>query len=299
MFGFLGWSIRWSLATVFFLGVMAAAGFYVFSQAVAGGEYVTVPNIVNLPILEASSRLGEAGLEVGRQTARPSDQVPAYHVIAQRPEAGRVVRVGRKVFPIVSQGEDVVTAPNLVGKSLDQVESTWAQGFRLGTTARLAHSAPRDQVIGQDPGPGRPMTRGAEISLLVSDGSSQDYQMPDLVGMRVEEAMRRLASLPINAVPNRVDRPEAEFDVVLAQRPMPGAILHEGDDVSYDIRVSGQVELPRARRKVEVVYEVPDSWFDREVRIEVVDKNETRLVVLPSQGGVRRGDPAQIQAGGA
>ena len=54
IFLFLGWVIRWTLACVFFLAVMAAAGYYVFAHAIEGGGYVRVPDVTNRPITEAS-----------------------------------------------------------------------------------------------------------------------------------------------------------------------------------------------------------------------------------------------------
>ena len=88
-FRFLGWCLGWTFATVFFLAVMGGAGYYVFTQAIAGEESVVVPNIVKLPITEASYRLAEQGLEIGKQTEVYSEEVKPYHVIAQRPAAGR------------------------------------------------------------------------------------------------------------------------------------------------------------------------------------------------------------------
>lgn len=297
-FRFVGWSLRWSLATLFFIAVMAGAGYYVFHKAVVGGEYVIVPNIVNLPITEASALLWEHHLDIGRQREMPSDQVPEYHVIAQRPEAGRVVRAGQKVFPTVSQGVEALKAPNLVGKTLDEVETTFAEGFRRGTTAVMTHSAPRNTVIAQDPAPGRPIARAGEIHLLVSDGATRGaLTMPDLVGLPVQEAVRILAPLRVNAVANRVDQPSAAFDTVLAQTPPPGTVVHEGMNVMYDVRASGQVELPDAWRKVVVEYTVPEGWFEREVRIDVMDRGGRRMIVFPKQSDYEAGVRAKVQPG--
>jgi beta-lactam-binding protein with PASTA domain len=297
-FRFVGWSVRWTFAVVFFLAVMVAAGIYVFNQAVVGGDYVEVPNIVNLPITEASYRLAQVGLDIGRQREMPSDQVPAYHVIAQHPEAGRLVRQGREVAPTVSRGPEFIDAPNLIGKAVEDVENVFGQGFRRGTTARIPHPSPRNQVIAQDPGPGMSLSHNGEIHLLVSDGPSlTTFAMPDLLGKSLEDVLLALGEFHSNAVANRVDRPEADYDVVLAQHPAPGTILHPGDPISYDIRSSGLVALPNTLRKVEVVYTVPASWFDREVRIDVIDGNNQRQTVLPSQADYESGVRPKFQPG--
>jgi beta-lactam-binding protein with PASTA domain len=284
IFRFLGWSVRWTLATVFFLLVMGAAGLYVFNTAVVGGEYVTVPNITQMSVTQASFELGKVGLSMGKQTPMFSDQVPAYHVISQRPEAGSVVRAGREVFPTVSEGAEVQPTPNFVGKTVDEVERGLAKGVRLGSKAWIHHSAARDRVIAQDPPPSRPLKAGEEVHLLLSKGPTRSiFTMPDIVGLPVQEAMNLLAPMEVSVVANRVDNPNARTDTVLDQAPPPGTMLQKGDPVSYDVRASGDIALPNARRKVVVAYTVPGSWFEREVRIDVIDRTGKRQTVLPSE----------------
>ncbi len=152
---FAAWSIQWTVATVFFLLVMAGAGYYVFMEALDGGQHVTVPNVVGLPITEASFLLAERGLELGKQEQVTHPTVPKYHVIAQRPDAGRVVRTGRKVYPVVSMGTPFLTAPSYVKKALNDARQEITESrFRVGTVARIPHKSPRDTIIAQDPPPG-------------------------------------------------------------------------------------------------------------------------------------------------
>ena len=292
----MGWSVRWTLATVFFLLVMAAAGLYVFNTAVAGGEYVTVPNITHLSVTQASFELGKIGLAMGRHTPMFSDQVPPYHVISQRPEPGAVVRAGREITATVSQGAEVQETPVFVGKPLGEVESALAPGVRLGSKARIQHHAPRDQVIGQDPPPGRPLRAGREVHLLLSKGPTRSLiTMPDIVGLPVDDAMKLLAPLDVSVVANRVDNPNARVDRVLAQTPPPGTMLQQGDPVTYDVRASAQLSLPDSRRKVEIAYTVPGSWFPREVRIDVIDRYGIRQTVFPSEEQYRAGERPRFQ----
>lgn len=278
--------------------VMAAAGLYVFYTAVEGGEYVTVPNIIQLPVTQASFELGKVGLEMGKQTPMFSDQVPPYHVISQRPEPGAVVRAGREVFPTVSQGAELQETPTLVGKSLADAEKDLDRRVPLGNRAWIHHSAPRDQVIAQDPPPGQPLKAGRQIHLLLSKGPTRNiYTMPEIVGLPITDALALLAPMQVSAVANRVDNPSARPDRVLAQTPPPGTMLQKGDVVTYDVRASEQLTLPNSRRKVEVAYVVPGSWFPREVRIDVIDRNGTRQTVLPSEEQYRAGERPKFQPG--
>ena len=71
-FRFVGWLTRWTLATVFFIAVMAFAAYFVFNELVKGGGYVNVPDIVGLNITKASNELASVGLEIGSQNLVPS-----------------------------------------------------------------------------------------------------------------------------------------------------------------------------------------------------------------------------------
>ena len=270
---------------------MAGAGLYVFNSAVTGGEYVTVPNITQLSVTQASFELGKVGLEMGKQTPMFSDQAPPYHVISQRPEPGAVVRAGREVFPTVSQGAEIQTAPEYVGKPLQDVEGALPPGMQLGNKAWIRHSAPRDQVIAQDPPAGRPLRACEPVHLLLSKGPTQNVlTMPSIVGLSVEDAMTLLAPMGVQVTANRIDNPNAEPNRVLSQTPAPGTLLQEGQSVTYDVRASGESPLPNSMRKVEVVYTVPGAWSPREVRIDVIDRRGTRQTVLPTQEQYRAGE---------
>ncbi|MBN2308725.1 MAG: PASTA domain-containing protein [Candidatus Hydrogenedentes bacterium] len=281
VFGFTWWSVRWTVALVVFVAVMAGAGYYVFSRASAGGGYVTVPDIVGKSIMEASYVLAERGLSIGRQETRPNDQVPPYHVISQLPPAGKVVRTGRHVYPIVSKGPDFRPAPNLTLKLLDPaIDMIQRNDFRLGSIARIPHREPSETVIGQDPPPGRDLVAGGKIHLLVSQGASpRNLYMPNLMGRSLQEVMDLLAPLGVNPVPIMVDRADAPFDVVIEQRPEAGSLVGQGQTVTFEIRPSDS--LPSAWRKEYVEYTVPQSWTARAVRMELVERNGSRAVLFP------------------
>ena len=281
VFGFLWWSIRWSFALVVFVAVMAGAGYYVFTRAVAGGGYVTVPNIVNMPMAKATYVIQDQGLVIGRQVAMPSDRVPPYHVISQVPPAGKVVRMGRKVYPTVSKGPDFEVAPRLVGE-LQVVAAKIIQdnGFRLGGIAYIPHEEPMDTVIAQDPPPGHDIASGGSIFLLVSAPASKaKHYMPDLTGQSLQEVMELLAPLGVEAVPLRVDRPDAPFDVVFEQQPEPGALVSPGSRVSFKIRATETV--PGLWREQYVEYKVPDWRDPGEIRIILSERDGAPRVLFP------------------
>ena len=300
VFMFAGWCIRWTLATVFFVAVMAGAGYYVFNVALHGGSYVQVPDVTMRPITDASYQLAERGLEMGDQRHVPDERAPKYYVIAQRPGAGKVVRTGRRVALTVSAGSESLSPPALIGKTLANAETEIRlSSFALGTVSRIAHDLPRDTVIAQDPAPARLVSANARINLLVSDGRpSRAFIMPDLVNKPVQDVLKLLSPLGVKPTPNAVEMPDQPLDVVLDQQPLAGTLIHEGDRVIYTVRASGTTSLPDAQRMTQPLsYVVPNSWFEREVRVDTIDRNGTRVTVFPLERHYVNGLPPRFGSG--
>lgn len=278
---FFAWIIQWSIAMVVFVLVMAGAGYYVFNYALSTGTPVTVPDIIDIPINEASLILAERGLEMGKQARVPHASIPKDHVIAQRPEAGRVVREGRKVYPTVSLGADVLTAPNLVRLRLDEAKRTITESrFRLLSVARVPNDAPRDTVLAQDPSPGQGIENQGNISLLVSGGSETTTNfMPDVRGMNVQEMLRVLAPLRLTLVPREVDIEGAKPDTVLNQDPAPDTLVYPGQVVTYEVKATAGELLPSNQAHSTIRHVMPYDWYDKSVRVDQVDLDGSRKTV--------------------
>ena len=278
---------------------MAASAYFVFNEAVKGGGFIVVPDIVGLPLNKASNVLVESGLEIGKQRQVLNDRYPEYHVMLQRPAANRVVRSGRKVHLTISAGTRYEAAPYLIGRNLEtaqhQLEST---RLRLGSVARIPDNADRDVVLAQDPPAGRDVAAGAEVHVLVSAGPKvRQIFMPDLVGKTVDQAMTMLAGIGVQAIPYHVDRPGAEYDVVLGQNLKAGTLLHEGQSVNFDVRLLQTTRLPETRRRVSLPYTVPAHPDRVQLRVDIVDKKGDRVTVYPLPRHYNNGKPPLLRAG--
>jgi beta-lactam-binding protein with PASTA domain len=205
------------------------------------------------------------------------------------------------VYLTVSAGADALPPPALVGKTLQQATDEIRRGsFNLGNVARIADTAPRDTVIGQDPDVSQRLPNAARINLLVSDGqqSAGPFLMPDLVRKTVAEATAILDPLGLKPRPVFVDLSDQPVDVVLDQRPPAGSQVQRGDMVEYSVRPSGELALPDVQRKTpELSYVVPASWSEREVRIDTVDRNGTRNTIFPLERHFIDGLPPRFKSG--
>jgi beta-lactam-binding protein with PASTA domain len=306
-FGFIWWLLRWSFATVLFIGIMVAAGYYVFNEAVAGGEYVTVPDIGGREIQEAKNIVLREGLDMGSWNYTQADDYPENHVIHQNPAAGNVVRAGRKVYATVNQRKkETEVTPNVIGETVERADQILRDNKLRASSmiARIANTAQEGTIVGQDPGAGTPVAPDTEVRLLVSDGmgaKAPKMFMPDLLGLSPEEARQELAPLNVNAQPFEVSGATPPFDEVFDQIPAAGTLLKPQDRVIYRYRTNPESKTtekpPGTWREVTVEYVIPPFWMEREVQIDVVYTDGKVRTAFPPQEYYVDGLPPKYQPG--
>ncbi len=276
------WLIQWSLALTLFLLVIFLSGYYVYNQTLKGEKYVIVPKITDMHVMDAQKRLFDVGLELGPYSPVPHETVPKYYVISQKPEPGKVVRVGRKIYPTVSAGPTKNKVPDLRGKTLEEAQKIIENDgtFRIGNIARLKYNAPPETIIAQDPPANSESQPGVLINLLVCKGEvAETIIMPNIVGKTIKEAEEILKQFELKPVPNISNAPDAVPDIILDQSPPPDTPVTKGQTVVYTIKTSGTVPLPDARYQAEIVYVLEEDWATKEIRVELIDRYGNREVV--------------------
>ncbi len=280
---------------------MAVAGYAVIAHTVDGGDHVVVPNIVDQSVVAAHAMLVQQGLELGPPREIYNVDKPKNHVVAQRPAAGRVVRTGRKVHPVISVGPDLEQAPNLIGRRIEDVqEELGGQGlFQVGSlVARMPHSSEANRILGQDPAPGMRIPRGTDISVLVSAGTgARGFPMADLIDIGIEEAQREVEQLGLVPILLRVDRAGAPFDIVLEQDPPADVFVEPGDEVRLMARTTA--DTAETWREIRVSYTVPESTRGpQEVRIDAAPRGGIPWTVYPRPEDLdEMGRPPRFRSG--
>lgn len=283
---------------------MAAAGYWVFSEAVAGGTHVPVPNVVGMEWLDAKLEIENAGLDVGQEVSVPNAEWPDYTVIGQRPQPGNMVREGRAINLTIAVQEQFSAIDNYVGQALPAVRTKIESSeFEIADIVRIPHpSEPQDTVLAQDPPYTGEASSSDKVSLLVSDGVPRgDLRMPDMRNRPLAEAIRQLSAQRIVANTEVDEELEGEVGVVLAQVPVPGTLLAEGTQVTLKYKPDPTVEEPEPAPggliEVTVSYQLPHAWYDREVRIDVTGSDNIRTTVYPRPEHYVNGLPPRHEAG--
>jgi PASTA domain len=151
------------------------------SGSTATATTITVPDVDSQPIPEAMLNLRQAGLTVGLQEQKPNLYVPYQSVITTDPAAGSTEPAGFAVNLLVSAGPPSCQGcrliqspmPDVIGQTLHQAITTLAeQDLSLDSYTAQASTAPPGEVIESDPLPGTYIFTNADITLVISSGSS-------------------------------------------------------------------------------------------------------------------------------
>ena len=216
-------------------GVPAAADDQV-DITVAKGQ--TVPDLANLTLNDARTRLRDAGLRPGRVDSRVSDRRRGT-IIEQRPAANATVSPGVTV-DVVLAATPVV--PDLAGRTLEQARNLIGnQLLKVGSVTTKVSNAPQGTIIEQQPRANAEASPGGAVDLVIAEG----LETPKLVGLSLEEAGALLANqlMRLGKVERRVS-PDGDGRII-AQSPQAGAPASFG--VSIDVVIAEPPIIPDLR----------------------------------------------------
>lgn len=222
------------------LALFAVVSYVAFSQFVRRGVTPT-PELFGLAEEEARALLADQGLgiEWSEANSRFDERVPADHILSQRPPAGALVKRGGVVTVVMSQGQQLIEVPSVVGEALQAAQvSLRASGLKTGRTmAVFSREGNGGTVVAQQPAGGQKVERDAAIDLFLAlENVSETFVMPDLVNKSYDDVRRfferkgfRLGRVSYETYAG------IEPGTVLRQFPLPGHPLRYGDVISLGV----------------------------------------------------------------
>ena len=146
---------------------------------VAGAEaedssMVDVPNVVGRAENEAVNMLLSAGLNY-QKSYEYNSSVAAGTVIDQSPANGSVAK-STTVTIVISQGEQAIKVPSVVGKTQTDAQNTLAnQNLKYNVTTDYSDSVAEGQIISQSIDAGKTVAPGTTVTIVVSLGKKTVY----------------------------------------------------------------------------------------------------------------------------
>jgi serine/threonine-protein kinase len=158
-------------------------------------QMVPVPNVVTLPITEASSLLAADGFVVGTITNEERDDLAENTVISSDPAAGTPALQGTVVNLVVAAPLSSVQVPgDVIGMTEVEARALLQAApydFVVTTDVRSSPTVPAGTVMEIRPGPGELVTKGSDVLIIVSDGP-EPVRVPAVVGRTEAQARNTL-----------------------------------------------------------------------------------------------------------
>ena len=167
------------------------------------GTAVEVPDVRDKPLEAARQELQELGFRVEAEDGRYNPNVPQNVVVDQSPTPSTPVKPNRRVYLTINRGEvPTVVLPDLSGTSQREARSRLeGRGLEVEMQPDSLPSPHAGTITRQSPEPADTVEVGSQVSLWYSTGlRNTETTIPNLVGLSVEEARRRLEARQLRPV---------------------------------------------------------------------------------------------------
>lgn len=227
-----------------------------FFIAVRGAEKTLVPNVTGELLIDGLINLQEKELYPRIQVRFTEDPMEKDHIISQDPQAGSVVKAGRRVKLTISKGAVVDKVGDYVGKDLrdvkNQLQTLFASYKPLliikEPVSYVFDEAPAGTILEQKPEAEEQIAGLTEIEMVVSRGPiGESYKLDDYSGLKWQDALKRLvrSNQPFEFVLSE-EESDLKFSTVMEQSPEAGDVILSGTPVV--LSVNNPAKLGRDER---------------------------------------------------
>lgn len=228
-------------------------------------ERAVMPEFVGHDVDEIKTALNQVGLGY-KTTSAESEQYAKNMVISAALEDGQTVLAGDKILKnttivlTVSVGANGVPVPPVEGMS--EAEGTAAltnQGFKVVKTDEYSTEYVKGTIISQSPEANSIAPLQAEVTIVISKGSSdKDVRMPGVVGLTREAAQSNLeaAGLVVGTV-DEVYSSEVPAGQICYQSYEAGATVKEGTVVDLKLSIGSEA----ATYNCNLTVSAPDGYM--------------------------------------
>jgi beta-lactam-binding protein with PASTA domain len=284
------------------VGVIILVGFaalLVFFIAVKGAEETMVPDVRGKELSAALLELQVKELYPRIQLRYSQSARDRGTILEQEPLGGTIVKAGRRIRLVVSQGVIMDRVEDFLGRNIDdlrvELQALAASGDSGSGGPLITIKEPfmyeysqeaAGTILQQDPLPGTEISGPTALALVVSRGPERNMiKVPDLVGLPLSDALEQLRSVQAAFVFSIRDmrageRPES----VVAQSPAGQAVV--ASNAQLNIVVSPPASLGNNEVFDLFTYELPQNPYPLPVLLEaLVPGGERKRIIQTDHPG--------------
>jgi len=213
------------------------------------GETKKVPNIVGQNVTAATKFLESNNFKVEIVDSIFIDSLARLSVIKQSPEADNITKEGRTIYLTINKAiAPEIEMPSLIGYSYKSAQlMLQSLNLKMGDTSYrsdFARNSVLEQLYNNNPiKAGAKIPMGSTISFVLGSGiGNTEMNVPNLVGLKVSDAIAQLQAMHLNVGPIIALEPVTDTlnAFVTEQRPSVYSEPMSGQKVQNKLR-SGQV----------------------------------------------------------
>ena len=214
--------LKMTILLVILAAIVVGGGIFAFNKLQEffnrSGGNVLVPDFRSKHITEIMKSKPK-DIEVITRDQKYDDRQPAGHVIAQYPEPGTLVKPGKQVLLTVSMGMQKVSVPDLIGKSMREVDVALMNSqLILGNSAYVfSDKIPPDRIVGQSPLSSEEYGVNKNVDLLISLGKkTENLPLPNLTATNLDVAKAKLKAWGFNVgrIYSKTDPEKTKYQVI-------------------------------------------------------------------------------------
>jgi beta-lactam-binding protein with PASTA domain len=200
-----GFFMFMAVCLIALVGVIAVA---VFFFAVQGEEETMVPDVRGKTLTDALLELQVKELYPRIQLRYTQSSADKGFILEQDPQAGAIVKAGRRINLVVSQGMIMNIVENYKGRNIDEVRIDLQALFASSGIPLLTlkepfmyeyASEPAGTILQQQPEAGTSIADPIVLELVVSRGPENAMiRLPTLTGLSLEAALEEIGHSQIN-----------------------------------------------------------------------------------------------------
>jgi beta-lactam-binding protein with PASTA domain len=280
-----------------FVGIIAVSIFFI---AVRGAEQTMVPEVSGKDLTEALLELQVKELYPRIQLRYSQSAGDKGMILEQEPRAGAIVKAGRRIRLVVSQGVLINSVENYLGRNIDEVRMDLqtlfaSSGVSAGQPLLSLREPfmyeyspePAGLILQQSPEPGTNISGPTVLEFVVSRGPENTViKVPALSGLSIAGALEEIGRTGINfAFFLRPLRAGEKENTVVQQDPAGGSMA--AADRAVNITVTGPEKVPNGEVFSLFKYTLPQNPYPLSVRLEALLPNgdRRRIITVDYSGG--------------
>jgi beta-lactam-binding protein with PASTA domain len=280
-------------ALVLLVGIIATSIFFV---AVRGGEQTLVPELRGKELAEALLELQVKELYPRIQLRYSQSSRDKGQILEQDPAAGTIVKAGRRIRLVVSQGVIVNRVENYLGRNIEDVRmdlqavAASAGGQFLSLKEPLMYDYSTEApgtIIRQKPEAGADISGPTRLEFVVSRGQADSLvTVPQFVGFPISSVLEQIGRAGIAFEFTLQDIQEGEKgETVVFQNPPAGVSVTSNDILRLTVNSPARLGEDEVFDLFE--YTMPKNPYPLPVRLEAVlpSGERKRIIAVDYPGG--------------